>query len=114
MEFRRVLFRSGAPAKGNTLLNYLGIGPSELDFLVDRNPLKHDLYSPGMKIPVRGTDAITSEKPDVLLVLAWNFFDEIKDQQADFLAAGGQFLVPLPQPTQIGRGAGRERVGEYV
>src|SRR3546814_19416201 len=52
----------GAPAKGNTLLNYFGIGPSELDFLVDRNPLKHDLYSPGMKIPVRGTDAITSEK----------------------------------------------------
>src|SRR3546814_11497601 len=76
----------GAPAKGNTLLNYFGIGPSELDFLVDRNPLKHDLYSPGMKIPVRGTDAITSEKPDVLLVLAWNFFAEIKDPPADFLA----------------------------
>lgn len=91
----------GAPAKGNTLLNYFKIGPDELDFLVDRNPLKQELYSPGMKIPVRSTDAIEQERPDVLLVLAWNFFDEIREQQADFLARGGRFLVPLPVPALV-------------
>ncbi|UVO51695.1 class I SAM-dependent methyltransferase [Sphingomonas sp. SUN019] len=91
----------GAPAKGNTLLNYFGIGPDKLDFLVDRNPLKHGLYSPGMKIPVRDVDAIAEERPDVLMVLAWNFFDEIRAQQTDFTARGGRFLVPLPQPTLV-------------
>ena len=88
----------GAPAKGNTLLNYFAIGPGDLSFLVDRNPLKQGLYSPGAKIPVLSPDAIGTEKPDVLLVLAWNFFDEIRELQADFVARGGSFLVPLPQP----------------
>ncbi len=92
----------GAPAKGNTLLVYYGIGPETLDFLVDRNPLKQGLFSPGMKIPVKSTDAIAAEGVDVLLVLAWNFFDEIREQQADFEKAGGKFLVPLPRPVLIG------------
>lgn len=91
----------GAPAKGNTLLNYFGIGPAQLDFLIDRNALKHDRLSPGMKIPIRSTDAIAQEHPDVMLVLAWNFFDEIREQQADFLAQGGRFIVPLPQPRLV-------------
>jgi D-mycarose 3-C-methyltransferase len=56
-----------------------------------------------MMIPIRGPEAIETEKPDILLVLAWNFFDEIQVQQADFTARGGQFLVPLPRPTLIGR-----------
>lgn len=92
----------GAPAKGNTLLNYFGIGTDHLDFLVDRNPLKHGLYSPGMKVPVRSTDAIDDEHPDILLVLAWNFFDEIREQQHAFEAGGGRFLVPLPRPVLVG------------
>jgi SAM-dependent methyltransferase len=91
----------GAPAKGNTLLNYFGIGPNQLDFLVDRNPLKQGLYSPGMKIPVRSPEAIEVEHPDILMVLAWNFFDEIREQQSDFVARGGRFLVPLPQPILV-------------
>lgn len=91
----------GAPAKGNTLLNTFGIGPDALDFLVDRNPLKQNLHSPGMKIPIRSTDAIADERPDVLLVLAWNFFDEIREQQQAFVAAGGRFLVPLPEPVLV-------------
>ena len=91
----------GAPAKGNTLLNFFKIGPSELDFLVDRNPLKHDMLSPGMKIPIRPPEAIESERPDVLLVLAWNFFEEIREQQADFARRGGRFLVPLPHPVLV-------------
>ena len=88
----------GAPAKGNTLLNYFGVGPNHLDFLVDRNPLKQGLFSPGMKIEVRSPEAIETERPDVLMVLAWNFLDEIREQQAEFTSRGGRFLVPLPQP----------------
>ncbi len=91
----------GAPAKGNTLLNYFGIGPDRIDFLVDKNPLKHGLLSPGMKIPIRGVEAIEAEKPDVLLVLAWNFFDEIRSQQAGFERGGGKFLMPLPEPALL-------------
>jgi SAM-dependent methyltransferase len=91
----------GAPAKGNTLLNYFGIGPDLVEFLVDRNPLKQGLYSPGMKIPIRSADDIETEHPDILRVLAWNFFDEIKEQQAAFAKRGGKFLVPLPEPKLV-------------
>lgn len=92
----------GAPAKGCTLLHYFDIGPETLEFLVDRSPLKQGLYSPGKKIPIVGPEAIAERRPDVLLVLAWNFFDEIREQQRAFLEAGGRFLVPLPQPVLIG------------
>ncbi|MCT7376943.1 class I SAM-dependent methyltransferase [Chelativorans salis] len=91
----------GAPAKGNTLLNFFKIGPETLDYLVDRNPLKQGLYSPGMKIPIRPPETLEEDRPDILLVLAWNFFDEIQQQQSAFLARGGQFLVPLPTPVLI-------------
>jgi SAM-dependent methyltransferase len=91
----------GAPAKGNTLLNYFKIGPETLDYLVDRNTLKQGLYSPGMKIPIRSLDALEEQKPDILLVLAWNFFDEIRQQQSAFSARGGRFLVPLPRPVLV-------------
>jgi hypothetical protein len=92
----------GAPAKGNTLLNYFDIGTETLEYLVDRNPLKQGMFSPGKKIPIYGPEAIAERKPDVLLVLAWNFFDEIREQQAEFEAAGGRFLVPLPTPMMVG------------
>jgi SAM-dependent methyltransferase len=88
----------GAPAKGNTLLNYFGVGPDDLDFLVDRNPLKQGLYSPGMKIPILSPEAIETERPDILMVLAWNFFEEIREQQTAFTSRGGRFLIPLPRP----------------
>ena len=88
----------GAPAKGNTLLNYVRIGPETLDFLVDRNPLKQGLLSPGMKIPVLPPEAVFDRRPDYLLVLAWNFFDEIRAQMAGFEAQGGRWIVPLPRP----------------
>lgn len=92
----------GAPAKGNTLLNFFEIGPETLDFLADRNPLKQGLYAPGSKIPIHSPDAIAEKKPDYLLVLAWNFFDEIREQLADYEAAGGRFIVPLPTPQIVG------------
>ncbi|EQB18532.1 MAG: hypothetical protein K0R64_189 [Novosphingobium lindaniclasticum] len=88
----------GASARGNTLITHFGIDTRYLDFLVDRNPLKHGLYSPNTRIPIRPVEAIEEEKPDVLFVLAWNFFDEIFEQQAAFRERGGKFLVPLPVP----------------
>jgi SAM-dependent methyltransferase len=91
----------GASARGNTVLTYYGIGTNYLDFLVDKNPLKHGLYSPNTRIPIKPIEAIETEKPDVLFVLAWNFFDEIRQQQSAFLARGGKFVVPLPKPALV-------------
>lgn len=97
----------GAPAKGNTLLNFFQIGPETLDFLVDRNPLKQGMLSPGMLIPIHDTSAIAERKPDYLLVLAWNFFDEIRQQLADYEAAGGRFILPIPSPHIVSQNGGR-------
>lgn len=91
-----------APAKGNTLLNYYGIGPDLLMFLADRNPLKQGRLSPGMRIPVVSPDEIASQAPDYLLILAWNFADEIMAQQEAFRAGGGQFILPIPTPRVVG------------
>lgn len=91
----------GASARGNTLITYFGIGPQYLDFLVDKNVLKHGLYSPNTRIPIKPVEAIETEKPDILFVLAWNFFDEIRAQQQAFLDRGGKFVVPLPRPTLV-------------
>lgn len=91
----------GAPAKGNTLLTYFGLGRDRIDFVVDRNPLKQGLLCPGSLIPVKPPGAIEEERPDVLLVLAWNFLDEILEQQKSFASRGGRFLVPLPEPVLI-------------
>lgn len=92
----------GAAAKGNTLLNYFGIGPETLDYLVDRNPLKQGMLSPGVLIPIHGPEIIAEQRPDYLLVLAWNFFDEIREQLSDYEASGGKFIVPLPYPRIVG------------
>ena len=92
----------GAPAKGSTLLNFYGIGPDMLDFLADRNTLKQGRFSPGTHIPVVSPDEIAKQKPDYLLILAWNFAAEIMEQQEEFRAAGGQFIIPIPQPRIVG------------
>lgn len=92
----------GASARGNTMITYYGIDTKYLDFLVDKNPLKHGMYSPNTRIPIKPVEAIESERPDVMLVLAWNFFPEIKQQQAAFLARGGKFVVPYPKPSIVG------------
>jgi SAM-dependent methyltransferase len=92
----------GAPAKGNTLLNYYGIGPDVLDYLADRSPLKHGLYSPGMHIPVVPPERVLETQPDYLLILAWNFADEIVRQQAEYRRRGGRFILPIPEPVIVG------------
>lgn len=88
----------GAPAKGNTLLNYCGIGVDLLPWTVDRNPLKVGLYTPGMHLPVLPVEAIDERRPDYLLVLPWNFADEIIRQQHAFAGRGGRFIIPIPSP----------------
>jgi hypothetical protein len=86
----------GAPAKGNTLLNYCGIGPEFLAFTADRSPHKQGLLLPGSRIPVRAPEAIEQEKPDYVLILPWNLREEITAQLAGIRAWGGKFVVPIP------------------
>lgn len=88
----------GAAAKGSTLINYAGIGPDLVDFVVDRNDHKHGLYMPGTHIPIRDPQALLSEQPDYTLMLAWNFEKEIVAQQQEYLRRGGKFIIPVPAP----------------
>jgi 2-polyprenyl-3-methyl-5-hydroxy-6-metoxy-1,4-benzoquinol methylase len=87
----------GAPAKGNTLLGFLDIGPDLLPYIIDRSPLKQGLYTPGTHIPVVGPDRLLTEPPDYLILLAWNFADEIMAQQAEYRSGGGKFIIPVPE-----------------
>ena len=91
----------GAPAKGNTLLNYCGIDPTLVPYTVDKNPLKVGRLTPGMHIPVKTVDTLQQERPDYVLVLAWNFADEIMQQQVAYREQGGRFIVPVPTPVIV-------------
>ena len=86
----------GAPGKGNTLLNFCGIRTDFLDFTVDRNPYKQGKFLPGTHIPIFPVEKIDETKPDYLLILPWNFKDEIVNQMARIRDWGGQFVVPIP------------------
>ncbi|MGQ0679423.1 MAG: methyltransferase domain-containing protein [Actinomycetota bacterium] len=94
----------GAAAKGSTLLNYVGIDATLLDFVVDRNVHKQGLYMPGTRILVCDPAALIERRPDYVLLLAWNFEKEILAQQAEFMEGGGQFIVPVPWPKVVGAG----------
>jgi len=91
----------GAPGKGNTLLNYCGIGTDFLEFTVDRNPYKHGRFTPGMHIPIHPIDAIDAARPDYVLILPWNLKDEIIQQMRHVGDWGGKFIVPIPELTVI-------------
>ncbi len=87
----------GAPAKGNTLLNYCGIGPELIAYTVDRNPHKQGTLLPGCRIPVWGPEAIAETKPDYLVILPWNLSEEIVGQMAAIREWGGKFVVFIPE-----------------
>lgn len=87
----------GAPAKGNTLLNYCGIRTDLIDYVVDRSPHKQGLFLPGTHIPIFSPDKSRETKPDYLLILPWNIKNEIMEQMAHIREWGGQFVVPIPQ-----------------
>jgi SAM-dependent methyltransferase len=86
----------GAAAKGNTLLNYCGVGPDLISFCVDRNPAKQNTLLPGSHIPVLGPDALRDRRPDYVLILPWNLRTEIMGQLADLRAKGTQFVTAIP------------------
>jgi 2-polyprenyl-3-methyl-5-hydroxy-6-metoxy-1,4-benzoquinol methylase len=86
----------GAPAKGNTLLNYCGVRRDFVDFTVDRNPAKQNHYLPGTHIPVFAPEKIDELKPDYVLILPWNIRDEIVDKMSHIRDWGGKFVVPIP------------------
>jgi SAM-dependent methyltransferase len=87
----------GAPGKGNTLLNYCGIGRDFLEFTVDRNPYKHGRFTPGMHIPIRPVEAIDEARPDLILILPWNLKTEIIEQMRHVGQWGAKFIVPIPE-----------------
>jgi SAM-dependent methyltransferase len=92
----------GAAAKGNTLLNYYQIGPDLIEFIADLSPMKQNKFTPGTYIPVDNPKRIYEAKPDYMVILAWNFADEIMEQQAEFKEMGGQFIIPVPEVRVMG------------
>ena len=87
----------GAPAKGNTLLNFCGIGKDFIEYTVDKNPHKQELFLPGTHIPIYSPEKVLSTKPDYLLILPWNLKDEIIDQMSFIRDWNGKFVVLMPK-----------------
>lgn len=94
---KKTLVGYGAPAKGNTLLNYCGVGPDLIPYTTDRSPHKQGRFLPGTHIPIKSPDAIAHTKPDYVLILPWNLKGEIMQQLSFIRSWGGQFVVPIPE-----------------
>jgi hypothetical protein len=87
----------GASAKGATLLNYFRIGPEFLDFVVDRSTLKQGYHTPGTHLGIYPPEKLIEDMPDYVLLLTWNFADEILAQQSEYRQRGGLFIIPIPE-----------------
>jgi len=88
----------GAPAKSTTLLNFLNVDNNYIEYIVEDNPLKIGLYTPGTHIPLVSSNALDENKPDYILILAWNFASEIMDKTINYRQKGVKFIIPLPKP----------------
>jgi SAM-dependent methyltransferase len=91
----------GAAAKGTTLINYVGLGREIIDFVVDRNVHKQGQYMPGQHIPILPPSELLKRMPDYVLLLSWNFADEVLAQQREYRERGGKFIVPVPEPRAL-------------
>jgi len=98
----KVIVGYGAPAKGNTLLNYCGIRSDFLDYTVDASPHKQGLYLPGTHIPIYSPDKIYETQPDYVLILPWNIKEEVMEQMAEIRQWGGKFVTPIPEVSIYG------------
>ena len=87
----------GAPAKGNTLLNYCKISSELIEYTVDKNPIKQNLFLPGTHIPIYSPEKIKQTKPDYVLILPWNIKDEIMNEISFIRDWGGKFVIPIPK-----------------
>ena len=87
----------GAPAKATTLMYQFDLNKNIIDFIIDDNPLKQNTFTPGLHVPVLSSDVLEYQKPDYLLILAWNFADSIIEKNKDYLNSGGHFIIPLPE-----------------
>ncbi len=88
----------GASAKGSTLVNTFGIGTDRLAFVADRSTYKQGRVMPGVHVPIVPAERLLEEQPDYVLLLTWNFVDEILEQQAEYRRRGGKFIIPVPEP----------------
>jgi SAM-dependent methyltransferase len=93
----KVIAGFGAPAKGNTMLNFCQLGKEDIDYIVDENPLKVGLFTPGTHIPVESMKMLDEKKPDYIIILAWNFADEILQKTKKYAEHGVKFIIALPE-----------------